>query len=143
VEDQQFGHSTNERDGDGVPRGSEAASARRDANEAPPAISGADLALEAEREAGRAVLERLRSMMAASDPALSADLLPGETLEQLEASFAAATAALARARATAAGPPPVGAGAPGRSEAAPGTAFAKIRAGLSERAWDRVPPGGR
>lgn len=90
-------------------------------------------ALAASRDNERAAVERLRSALLASEPALEPEMLGGETLAEVEASFATATALLARIRERAAAESAarVPAGAPGRQAAQPRTAFEKIRAGLS------------
>jgi murein DD-endopeptidase MepM/ murein hydrolase activator NlpD len=84
-------------------------------------------------ESERALVERLRQALAATDPALRVTMLPGTSLAELEASYAAALEmaagvreAVAREQAAA-----VPAGAPGRTSAGtPMTAFEKIRAGM-------------
>jgi hypothetical protein len=90
-------------------------------------------ALEASRSGERAAVERLRMALLASEPALEAAMVSGETVAEVEASFAAATALLARIRERAAAESAarVPAGAPGRQAARPRTAFEKIREGLS------------
>ena len=78
------------------------------------------------------LLARLREAWLAADTAVPATLVHGETLEELEASFAAAKEVAARAReevrreAAMAVP----AGAPGRRSTTPGTPLEKIRSGL-------------
>ena len=89
-------------------------------------------ALVASHETERAAVERLRGALLASEPALDPDMVPGETLAEVEANFAAATALLARLRERAAADSAarVPAGAPGRQAPRPRTAFEKIRDGL-------------
>lgn len=84
------------------------------------------------REANRAAVERLRSALAASEPALVPGMLAGDTVEEVEASFAAAKETLARVRERVRQEQalPVGAGAPGRHAPAPLTPLEKIREGL-------------
>lgn len=81
---------------------------------------------------GARLLARLREAMLASEPALDRSMVTGDSLDELEASFAAATATLAQVRAAvrreqAAAVP---AGATGRAQSEPKSAFAKIRDGL-------------
>ncbi len=81
------------------------------------------------------MLARLRETLLERDPAIDAAMVHGDTLEELETSFAAAIAVVERVREgvrreRAAVIP---AGAPGRHGAAPKTAFEKIRAGLAGR----------
>ncbi len=92
--------------------------------------------LEASRGNERAAVERLRAALLASEPALEPEMVSGETLAEVEASFAAATGLLARLRERAAAEsatrvPP---GAPGRQASRPRTAFEKIREGLGKTA---------
>jgi hypothetical protein len=93
------------------------------------ALAEREAELDAARERELALVARLREALAATDPALTPSLISGATLEEIEASYAAALAAVARARA-AMRAPSVGAGAPGRL-APPRTPFEKIRDGLS------------
>jgi hypothetical protein len=90
--------------------------------------------LEASRANERTAVERLRAALMASEPALEAAMVTGETVEEVEASFAAATALLAklRERAAAETASRVPAGAPGRLASRPKTAFEKIRDGLGK-----------
>ncbi len=93
-----------------------------------------EAALEQERAANQALLARVRGVLLASEPAISPGLVSGDTLAEIEASFAAARETVERARASAAAPPPaIGAGAPGRLPAPRATPFEKIRQGLSRR----------
>lgn len=90
--------------------------------------------LEGARGAERAAVARLREALLASEPALEPAMLAGETLAEVEANFASATAMLGRLRERAAlealtRVPP---GAPGRAAAQPRTAFEKIRDGLGK-----------
>ena len=78
------------------------------------------------------LLERLRAALCASEPAIDKAIVRGETLEEVETSFAEAKALVARVRdelrregVT------VSAGAPSRIPRVPVSAFDKIRAGLS------------
>lgn len=100
----------------------------------------ADITVEANavdgppRDERAALLARLREALAAAEPGLDPALLPGETLEELEASYAAARAAVARIReALRREEAAIPAGAPGRQDTAPATAIEKIRAGLAKR----------
>ena len=86
-------------------------------------------------DAQRATLARLREALLATEPAIDPALVSGESLEELDATFKAARAAVARIReavrmeqAAAIGP-----GAPGRSSPGPATALDKIKAGLAEK----------
>lgn len=85
------------------------------------------------RETNRALLQRLRESLCASEPAIDPALIHGDTLEEVEASFAAARATVQRVRQevvrAAAGVP---AGAPGRALARPLSAIEKIRSGLEK-----------
>jgi len=94
-----------------------------------------DHALAVGIETNRALLERLRAAMLASEPAVDPVLVTGETLDELEASFAAARELVARIRDAARQeePAPVPAGAPGRARLQPRNAFEKIRSGLEQR----------
>jgi hypothetical protein len=91
--------------------------------------------LETSREASRAAVDRLRAALLASEPALEPSMVSGESLAEVEASFAAATSLLARLRERAGleAAARVPAGAPGRHAGRPRTAFEKIRDGLSPR----------
>jgi len=91
------------------------------------------LAEREERE--RAALGRLRQALLASDPAIEPELVTGETLEEVERSFAAAKAVADRIRENirreqAAAVP---AGGAARSARVPQSAIEKIRAGLGGR----------
>ncbi len=91
--------------------------------------------LAASYEAGRTAVERLKSALIAANPAIDATMLAGETVDEVEANFATATALVARIREqvrreSAASIP---AGAPPRGAAAPRTAIEKIRDGLSRQ----------
>jgi molybdopterin converting factor small subunit len=83
-------------------------------------------------DAAPRLLARLREALLASEPGIEPGLVAGDTLEELEASFAAARELLQRMRdavrqESAAAVP---AGAPGRHVASPASPFEKIRAGL-------------
>lgn len=91
--------------------------------------------LAASRETERAAVERLRQALLASEPAIEPSMVTGATLAEVEASFAAAQAVVARLRdivtkETAGRIPP---GAPGRARSTARTPFEKIREGLSAR----------
>jgi hypothetical protein len=90
----------------------------------------ADLA--AANESNRLAVERLRAALLALEPALTAEMLAGETVEELEASFEAARETLGRMRETVRREQarPVSAGAPGRHTSGPLTPLEKIRDGL-------------
>ena len=95
-------------------------------------LAARDEQLETTANAARALAQRLRAALVATEPGLPAELVTGETLDEIEASFAAAVALLGRVRdaVTPAPPPSVPAGAPGRAASEPANAFAKIRSGL-------------
>lgn len=91
--------------------------------------------LAASREAERAAVDRLRQALRASEPAVEPSMVTGTTLAEVEASFAAAQAVVARLRdivskETAGRIPP---GAPGRARSTARTPFEKIREGLATR----------
>ena len=90
--------------------------------------------LQGARGAERAAIARLREALLQTEPALEATMLAGETLGEVEANFASATAMLARLRERAAleALARVPAGAPGRGTAIPRSAFEKIRDGLGK-----------
>ena len=96
------------------------------------ALTERDLALAANAEANRAILDRVRSALLASEPAVLPELVTGDTLEEVEASFAAALAMVHRVRdaATREQSTPVPAGAPGRTPPQSRSSFEKIRSGL-------------
>ena len=92
-------------------------------------------AISVRDDANRATLDRLREALLAGEPAIDAAMVTGETLEEMEASFAAARSMLTRVRDAvrrehAAAIP---AGAPGRTPLEPATPLDKIRSGLSAR----------
>ncbi|GAB4329333.1 MAG: hypothetical protein Kow0010_13620 [Dehalococcoidia bacterium] len=92
----------------------------------------AQLAERGQRE--RDLIERYREALAAADPLLTPEDLAGDTVEDIDRSFRAAHALIARARQ--AGPPapdPVPAGSPPQGRPAPVTPFQKIRDGLMTR----------
>jgi len=78
------------------------------------------------------LLARLREVWLANDPAIPAEMVTGDTLEELEASLAAARELAGRVREQVRreSAMAVPAGAPGRLPAAPATPLEKIRAGL-------------
>lgn len=91
--------------------------------------------LAASREAERAAVERLRQALLATDPVIEPSMVTGTTLAEVEGSFAAAQAVVARLREvvtkeTAGRIPP---GAPGRARSTARTPYEKIREGLSTR----------
>jgi len=111
------------------------------------ALDEARSALDAERAQTRAALERYRAAVLAAEPELPADLVVGETLEELEASLTAARSAVAEVRARlgteAASEPgeparergfPVGAPPRGAATTSGMSAAEKIRYGLEQRA---------
>jgi len=89
-------------------------------------------AVAAHEQATRRLLDRLRHALAASEPGLDPALVTGDTLEEVEASFAAARGLVSRVREAVQREAAVAvpAGSPARSVAAPATSFEKIRAGL-------------
>ena len=100
-----------------------------------PELESLRAALSQRDDAHRATLDRLREALLSSEPSIDAAMVTGETLEEMEASFAAARTMLARVREAirrehAAAIP---AGAPGRTPPAPVTPLDKIRSGLSGR----------
>jgi len=96
------------------------------------ALAERDLALAAHAEANRALLERVRTALLATEPAVLPELVTGETLEEVEANFAAALAMVHRVRESVRQEQstPVPAGAPGRTLPQPRSSFEKIRSGL-------------
>jgi hypothetical protein len=104
------------------------------------ALDAARAALDDERERTRAVLARYREALLAAEPDLPPDLVRGESLEELDASMAAARSAVAeiRERLTSDGASaergfPVGAPARTGPTTAGLSASEKIRRGLAER----------
>jgi len=95
--------------------------------------------IAANEAARRALAGRLRESFLASDRALDPEMVQGETLEELEASFASAQALVAKVREavlseqerTRPAAPSVPAGAPGRTRSAPTSPLEKIRLGLA------------
>ena len=83
-----------------------------------------------------AAIDRLRSALASSEPGLRPEMLSGATVEEVEASFAAARQLVADVREAVrtAESPRVPAGAPGRITSAPTSAYEKIRSGLTRLA---------
>lgn len=98
------------------------------------AVRAAELA--ASHEAGRTAIERLKAALISANPAIDPAMLSGETVDEVEASFAAATALVERVRdqLRREGAASVPAGAPARGHAAPRTAIEKIREGLARQA---------
>jgi hypothetical protein len=98
-------------------------------------LADRDRLLAEHEERGRAAVERLRAALLASEPALGPELLHGESLDELEASFAAAKATLSRLRDEVRREQAVQvpAGAPSRTPPQPVSAFDKIRQGLAPR----------
>ena len=91
-------------------------------------------ALVAANEAARRALAgRLRESFLASDPALDPEMVQGETLEELEASFASAQAVVAKVREAVRREQVqrVPIGAPGRTRTGPASPLEKIRLGLA------------
>ena len=84
----------------------------------------------------REAIARLKAALIATEPSLEESLISGDTLEEVEASFASARALVARIRERAANESAVRvpAGAPGRVQPQPRTAFEKIREGLGRGA---------
>ena len=107
------------------------------------ALTQAQQALAAQREATRAALGRYREALLAAEPDLPPDLVAGETLEAVDASVAAArqTVARIRERMSAAAAPgtapsrgfPVGSPSRGAPSTRGLSSAEKIAAGLSER----------
>ncbi len=91
--------------------------------------------LASERETSRRLVARVREALLASDPDVAPELVQGETLEEIEESFAQAQAVVRRVRERVARETPFAApaGAPGRLVHTPATALDKIRAGLAGR----------
>ena len=88
--------------------------------------------LAAARETNRALIDRLRDALCATEPAINASMIRGETLEEVEASFADARSLVERVRKqVAAEAVVVSPGAPGRQRQVLASPFEKIRAGLS------------
>ena len=99
-------------------------------------LSAREEELAASRETSRAAVERLKAALVAANPAIDAALLTGDTVDEVEASYAAASALVERVREQlrreqAAAIP---AGAPGRIAATPRSAIEKIREGLARQA---------
>jgi len=114
----------------------EAASGREaELDELRTALADRDAALAAGAESNRALLHRLRAALLASEPSVSPGLVTGETLDELEASFAAALDLVARIRDSVRqeAPAAIPAGAPGRTRPEPRNALEKIRSGLEQR----------
>lgn len=98
----------------------------------------AEISAAALRAENRALAERLRTALLAGDPAVAPELVHGETVAEIEASYAVAKEVAERMRETfrreAAVSAAIPAGAPGRLHAHPRTPIDKIRAGLSSPA---------
>jgi hypothetical protein len=105
-----------------------------DADESPE-VAELRSALAERNEQHRVTLERLRQALLATDPAIDPEMVTGDTLDEVEANFAAARATVERIRDAVrqerASSIPTG--APGRHTPAPKTALEKIRAGLAAR----------
>jgi multidrug resistance efflux pump len=100
------------------------------------AVAARDAALESHTASQQALLERLREALAAANPLVPAELVRGETLEELEANVEAARRVVDRVREEAgasARTSDPGGGASGRVTASPRTARDKIREGLADR----------
>ena len=99
------------------------------------ALAKRDTQLLARMENEQELLQRLREALLASDPEVDPDLVTGDSLAELEESFAKAKAVASRLRDVILpqGATRVPAGAPGRVRIAPSTPFQKIREGLSGR----------
>jgi hypothetical protein len=95
-------------------------------------LADRDRQLTEHAERARAAVERLRVALLASEPALAPELVHGETLDEVEASFAAAKAVLGKVREEVRREQAVQvpAGAPSRTAPQPVSAFDKIRQGL-------------
>ena len=103
---------------------------------APDELEALRTELEVARAGERAAVARLKTALMASEPALEESLISGETVAEVEASFAVARALVSRIRERAATEsatrvPP---GAPGRLNSQPRNAFEKIRDGLGRGA---------
>ena len=103
-------------------------------------IERAHAALDAERRQTRAALDRYRDAVLAAEPALPTELVQGDTLEELEASIAAAREVVAGVRERLASSVassergfPTGAPPRGTRGTSGLTAAEKIRAGLEGR----------
>lgn len=105
------------------------------------ALSEAQRALEAQRDATRAAVGRYREALLAAEPDLPPDLVAGETLEEIDASVAAARQTVARIRERMSAAPgasasrgfPVGSPSRGAHSSRGLTSAEKIAAGLSDR----------
>lgn len=86
-------------------------------------------ALASLRESNRELAARLRAELLARDPGLPADLVTGETVDEIEASYAAARDLAARILGSASTRVP--AGSPGRGVTGGLSARDRIRAGLA------------
>ena len=104
--------------------------------EAPGEIDLVRQELEQSQGREREAIARLKAALIATEPTLEESLITGDTLEEVEASFATARALVARIRERAATESAVRvpAGAPGRIQPQPRTAFEKIREGLGRGA---------
>ena len=91
--------------------------------------------LEASRANEQLAVQKLRAALIAAEPALEESMLEGETLAEVEASYAKARTLLEHLRTELSrhGVQRVPAGAPGRVTRRPITAFEKIRDGLAKR----------
>ncbi len=99
-------------------------------------LAAREAELAASHEASWTAVERLKAALVATNPAIDPALLTGQTADEVEASFAIATALVERVREqlrreSAASIP---AGAPARGHTTPRTAIEKIREGLARQA---------
>jgi hypothetical protein len=100
------------------------------------ALAARDDELAAAQESNRRAAVRLRESLLAAEPALDPELVTGETVDEIDASFAAAKTLLERVREGVKKEQSarVPAGAPGRTAGTAAlTPFEKIRAGLGGR----------
>ena len=97
------------------------------------ALEEREAELSAVRDANRLALERLRAAMVTLEPALTPEMLAGNTLDELEASFNAAVETLGKVREQVRREQAlrVGAGAPGRQVPGARSPIEKIREGLA------------
>lgn len=98
-------------------------------DDAPSADPPAGDALLSLRESNRALAARLRAELLSRDPSIPDDLVTGETVDEIEASYAAARDLASRILGSAASHVP--AGSPGRGVTAVLSARDRIRAGLA------------
>jgi hypothetical protein len=94
-----------------------------------------DPQLLARSESEQELLRRYREVLLAADTGVDPSLVKGETLAEIDASFAAARDVADRARGSMGpGITRVSPGSPGRRSTGPATPFEKIRDGLARRA---------